>query len=339
MEKDTKLLEKEVKTPAETDGDFKEDTSPKKTAMQELKDKIALLQKFSLAWTIISMIISTGFLIYSVFGKFGEPTYRYVAFGILGAYILVFIALLIFASEGKKKKRMLLKTYKTGIAVFKGILNIVYCALTITVLLYSFSGSETEKILSWIITIATLVFAVLSIVFKIVVLILSNLIPKLAKLGAQAAKEAIEEKINESPTLTQVVNYVKKRETRKKLKAQKKAQRAERKLLRQKEKEQKPIESFRSDVTEGAALPAGEVNAIENAKPIHTDSGRGKDEKAGIFASLKNKTLKAKEKAAELKDSAVQKAEQYIERDENGRFSFKLKKTKEKVASDDISDN
>ena len=66
MEKDTELLEKEVKTPAETDGDFKEDTSPKKTAMQELKDKIALLQKFSLAWTIISMIISTGFLIYSV---------------------------------------------------------------------------------------------------------------------------------------------------------------------------------------------------------------------------------------------------------------------------------
>ena len=55
MEKDTELLEKEVKTPAETDGDFKEDTSPKKTAMQELKDKIALLQKFSLAWTIISM--------------------------------------------------------------------------------------------------------------------------------------------------------------------------------------------------------------------------------------------------------------------------------------------
>ena len=157
MEKDTELLEKEVKTPAETDGDFKEDTSPKKTAMQELKDKIALLQKFSLAWTIISMIISTGFLIYSVFGKFGEPTYRYVAFGILGAYILVFIALLIFASEGKKKKRMLLKTYKTGIAVFKGILNIVYCALTITVLLYSFSGSEAEKILSWIITIATLI--------------------------------------------------------------------------------------------------------------------------------------------------------------------------------------
>ena len=331
MEKNTEV-EKEVKTPSEIDGDFKEDTSPKKTAMQELKDKIALLQKFSLAWTIISMIISTGFLIYSVFGKFGEPTYRYVAFGILGAYILVFIALLIFASEGKKKKRMLLKTYKTGIAVFKGILNIVYCALTITVLLYSFSGSEAEKILSWIITIATLIFAVLSIVFKIVVLILSNLIPKLAKLGAQAAKEAIEEKINESPTLTQVVNYVKKRETRKKLKAQKKAQRAERKLLRQKEKEQKPIESFRSDVTEGAALPAGEINVIENAEPEAEKS-------KGFFASFKDKAAKAKDKVAELKDAAARKAEQYVEKDENGKLSFKLKRAKDKVASDDLSDN
>ena len=331
MEKNAEV-EKEVKTRSEIDGDFKEDTSPKKTAMQELKDKIALLQKFSLAWTIISMIISTGFLIYSVFGKFGEPTYRYVAFGILGAYILVFIALLIFASEGKKKKRMLLKTYKTGIAVFKGILNIVYCALTITVLLYSFSGSEAEKILSWIITIATLIFAVLSIVFKIVVLILSNLIPKLAKLGAQAAKEAIEEKINESPTLTQVVNYVKKRETRKKLKAQKKAQRAERKLLRQKEKEQKPIESFRSDVTEGAALPAGEINVIENAEPEAEKS-------KGFFASFKDKAAKAKDKVAELKDAAARKAEQYVEKDENGKLSFKLKRAKDKVASDDLSDN
>lgn len=278
MEKNTEV-EKEVKTPSEIDGDFKEDTSPKKTAMQELKDKIALLQKFSLAWTVISMIISTGFLIYSVFGKFGEPTYRYVAFGILGAYILIFIALLIFASEGKKKKRMLLKTYKTGIAVFKGILNVVYCSLTITVLLYSFSGSETERILSWVITIATLVFAVLSIVFKIVVLILSNLIPKLAKLGAQAAKEAIEEKINESPTLTQVVNYVKKRETKKKLKALKKAQKEEKKQLKQKEKEERALIARQSE--EGELQTAGEVNVIENAEPEAE-----KAEKTKVFLPL-----------------------------------------------------
>ena len=330
MEKDTELLEKEVKTPAETDGDFKEDTSPKKTAMQELKDKIALLQKFSLAWTIISMIISTGFLIYSVFGKFGEPTYRYVAFGILGAYILIFIALLIFASEGKKKKRMLLKTYKTGIAVFKGILNVVYCTLTITVLLYSFSGSETERILSWVITIATLVFAVLSIVFKIVVLILSNLIPKLAKLGAQAAKEAIEEKINESPTLTQVVNYVKKRETKKKLKALKKAQKEEKKQLKQKEKEERAIIARQSE--EGELQTAGEVNVIENAEPEAEKS-------KGFFASFKDKTAKAKDKVTELKDAAARKVEQYVEKDENGKLSFKLKRAKDKVASDDLSDN
>lgn len=333
MEKDTKLLEKEVKTPAETDGDFKEDTSPKKTAMQELKDKIALLQKFSLAWTVISMIISTGFLIYSVFGKFGEPTYRYVAFGILGAYILIFIALLIFASEGKKKKRMLLKTYKTGIAVFKGILNVVYCTLTITVLLYSFSGSETERILSWVITIATLVFAVLSIVFKIVVLILSNLIPKLAKLGAQAAKEAIEEKINESPTLTQVVNYVKKRETKKKLKALKKAQKEEKKQLKQKEKEERALIARQSE--EGELQTAGEVNVIENAEP----EAEKAEKRKGFFASFKDKTAKAKDKVAELKDAAARKAEQYVEKDENGKLSFKLKRAKDKVASDDLSDN
>lgn len=329
MEKNTEV-EKEVKTPSEIDGDFKEDTSPKKTAMQELKDKIALLQKFSLAWTVISMIISTGFLIYSVFGKFGEPTYRYVAFGILGAYILIFIALLIFASEGKKKKRMLLKTYKTGIAVFKGILNVVYCTLTITVLLYSFSGSETERILSWVITIATLVFAVLSIVFKIVVLILSNLIPKLAKLGAQAAKEAIEEKINESPTLTQVVNYVKKRETKKKLKALKKAQKEEKKQLKQKEKEERALIARQSE--EGELQTAGEVNVIENAEPEAEKS-------KGFFASFKDKTAKAKDKVAELKDAAARKAEQYVEKDENGKLSFKLKKAKDKVASDDLSDN
>ena len=329
MEKNAEV-EKEVKTPSEIDGDFKEDTSPKKTAMQELKDKIALLQKFSLAWTIISMIISTGFLIYSVFGKFGEPTYRYVAFGILGVYILIFVALLIFASEGKKKKRMLLKTYKTGIAVFKGILNVVYCTLTITVLLYSFSGSETERILSWVVTIATLVFAVLSIVFKIVVLILSNLIPKLAKLGAQAAKEAIEEKINESPTLTQVVNYVKKRETKKKLKALKKAQKEEKKQLKQKEKEERALIARQSE--EGELQTAGEVNVIENVEPEAEKS-------KGFFASFKDKTAKAKDKVAELKDAAARKAEQYVEKDENGKLSFKLKRAKDKVASDDLSDN
>ena len=225
---------------------------------------------------------------------------------------------------------MLLKTYKTGIAVFKGILNVVYCSLTITVLLYSFSGSETERILSWVVTIATLVFAVLSIVFKIVVLILSNLIPKLAKLGAQAAKEAIEEKINESPTLTQVVNYVKKRETKKKLKALKKAQKEEKKQLKQKEKEERAIIARQSE--EGELQTAGEVNVIENAEPEAEKS-------KGFFASFKDKTAKAKDKVAELKDAAARKAEQYVEKDENGKLSFKLKRAKDQVASDDLSDN
>ena len=46
------------------EGEFKEDTSPKKTAMQELKDKIAVFKKLSLAWTVISLVFSTAFLVY-----------------------------------------------------------------------------------------------------------------------------------------------------------------------------------------------------------------------------------------------------------------------------------
>ena len=42
---------------------------------------------------------------------------------------------------------------------------------------------------------------------------------------------------------------------------------------------------------------------------------------------------------AELKDAATRKVEQYVEKDENGKLSFKLKRAKDKVASDDLSDN
>ncbi len=87
------------------EGEFKEDTLPKKTAMQELKDKIAVFQKLSLAWTIISLLFSTAFLIYSVFAKFGNPIYRYVSLGALGIYVLIFLSLFIFAVEGKKKNQ------------------------------------------------------------------------------------------------------------------------------------------------------------------------------------------------------------------------------------------
>ena len=50
-------------------GEFKEETAPKKTALQEMKDKIAVFQKLSLAWTIVSLLFSTAYLIYSVFTK------------------------------------------------------------------------------------------------------------------------------------------------------------------------------------------------------------------------------------------------------------------------------
>lgn len=221
------------------EGEFKEDTAPKKTAMQELKDKIAVFKKLSLAWTIISLVFSTAFLVYSIFSKFGNPVYRYVSIAALGAYVLIFVVLFVFAVLGKKKKRMLLKTYKTGISVFKAILNVIHTVLTIGVILSSVSGSEISRTISLLVCIFTIIFAVLTVVFKLVTLILTNVIPKLAKLGAQIAKEAVDEKIKESKTLTNIVSYAKKRNLKSKEKAAKKKEKAEKKAEKMRLKEER----------------------------------------------------------------------------------------------------
>ncbi|MGN1097154.1 MAG: hypothetical protein ACI4QU_04895 [Christensenellales bacterium] len=270
-------------------GEFKEETTPKKTAMQELKDKIAVFQKLSLAWTIISLLFSTAFLVYSVFTKFGNPIYRYVSLGALGIYVLIFLSLFIFAVEGKKKKRMLLKTYKTGISVFKAILNVIHTVLTISVVLSSVSGSEINKVVSLLVAILTILFAALTIVFKLVTLILTNVIPKLAKLGAQIAKEAIDEKIKESKTLTNIVTYAKNRSVKKKAKAERKKQKeeaaAEKKRLKEERKADKLAKSGESatssqTVAENAVLT--DVNQSSTGRNTALP-GDGKREKRVVF--------------------------------------------------------
>ncbi len=249
------------------EGEFKEDTSPKKTAMQELKDKIAVFKKLSLAWTVISLVFSTAFLVYSIFSKFGNPVYRYVSIAALGAYVLIFVVLFVFAVLGKKKKRMLLKTYKTGISVFKAILNVIHTVLTIGVILSSISGSEISRTISLLVCIFTIVFAVLTVVFKLVTLILTNVIPKLAKLGAQIAKEAVDEKIKESKTLTNIVSYVKKRNLKSKAKAAKKKEKAEKKAEKMRLKEERKANGIASQ-TESSLITAenSENNAEEKTE-------------------------------------------------------------------------
>lgn len=280
-------------------GEFKEETTPKKTAMQELKDKIAVFQKLSLAWTIISLLFSTAFLIYSVFAKFGNPIYRYVSLGALGIYVLIFLSLFIFAVEGKKKKRMLLKTYKTGISVFKAILNVIHTVLTISVVLSSVSGSEINKVVSLLVAILTILFAALTIVFKLVTLILTNVIPKLAKLGAQIAKEAIDEKIKESKTLTNIVTYAKNRSVKKKAKAERKRQKeeaaAEKKRLKEERKADKLAKNGESATS---SQTAKENSTLTDVNQSATDSrnsalsGDGKTGKrSGFFRKVSPKTI------------------------------------------------
>lgn len=253
------------------EGEFKEDTAPKKTAMQELKDKIAVFKKLSLAWTIISLVFSTAFLIYSIFSKFGNPVYRYVSIAALGAYVLIFVVLFVFAVLGKKKKRMLLKTYKTGISVFKAILNVIHTVLTIGVILSSVSGSEISRTISLLVCIFTIIFAVLTVVFKLVTLILTNVIPKLAKLGAQIAKEAVDEKIKESKTLTNIVSYAKKRNLKSKEKAAKKKEKAEKKAEKLRLKEEKKASKSASQTEDSLTVVD---NAASNAEDMAASTKR-----------------------------------------------------------------
>lgn len=257
------------------EGEFKEDTSPKKTAMQELKDKIAVFKKLSLAWTIISLVFSTAFLIYSIFSKFGNPVYRYVSIAALGAYVLIFVVLFVFAVLGKKKKRMLLKTYKTGISVFKAILNVIHTVLTIGVILSSVSGSEISRTISLLVCIFTIIFAVLTVVFKLVTLILTNVIPKLAKLGAQIAKEAVDEKIKESKTLTNIVSYAKKRNLKSKEKAAKKKEKAEKKAEKMRLKEERKANGIASQTEDSLTVVDNTAsNEASNAEDMAASTKR-----------------------------------------------------------------
>ena len=107
-------------------------------------------------------------------------------------------------------------------------------------------------------------FAALTIVFKLVTLILTNVIPKLAKLGAQIAKEAIDEKIKESKTLTNIVTYAKNRSVKKKAKAERKRQKEEAAAEKKRLKEAKKAAKKNGGVVETVEVVEETVEVVEN---------------------------------------------------------------------------
>ena len=78
--------------------------STKSSVIVKAKNKIGLLEKLSFAWTIISVLFSTGFMIFAVATRWGNSKYIYILLGIICAYIFVFVLIIALRNVFAKKK-------------------------------------------------------------------------------------------------------------------------------------------------------------------------------------------------------------------------------------------
>lgn len=202
-----------------------------------VKQKTTILQKLSLAWTILSVLFSIGFMVFGIVSKWGDTRIIIVLIAIIAAYILIF-SLFIFLSFKHDKKMLLLKSsgdinsidnkekerlekqyaknnkkvvrrmadLKSGLSILKAVMNILYIVMTMAVMASAWGMRDIHSVFAWIVIALSLLLAALSLVFKLATLILKKVVlPRIAKKGTYTVYHVIDGKIQEKKKLNNVL--------------------------------------------------------------------------------------------------------------------------------------
>ncbi|MDE6060356.1 MAG: hypothetical protein K2G31_02675 [Clostridia bacterium] len=133
-----------------------------------VKEKMSLIRKLSAIWTLVSTAYAIVSTCLFVSRDWVSSTVSYVLIGILSAYILVFIGLIIFVVRNPKKGTRATKYYKTVLKIYKTLINIVFLILTAV----SMAGMAATDMSAgkWFMFVMSFIVAFVQLGFKLAML-------------------------------------------------------------------------------------------------------------------------------------------------------------------------
>ncbi|MDD4839904.1 MAG: hypothetical protein PHE93_04450 [Clostridia bacterium] len=212
----------------------------KSNTIVSTRQKISILEKLSFAWTILSVLFSTGFVIFAILTQWGATQYSYILLGIICLYIVVFASIIaIRAARGKKKQNLLmleaqsenegkasallqkenskrlkrtkkmLKDYKSGINILKAMTNFLFIVMTIILMCSAVSMRGTNSLIAWASVSVSLLLSLLSLTFKIATFAVKKTLPYIAKKGTYSLYEVIDGKVKEKTRTNKMIQKFK----------------------------------------------------------------------------------------------------------------------------------
>lgn len=113
-----------------------------------------------------------------------------------------------FERKVRKNTKKRIKALKSGLAILKGVSNVLYIIMTITVMAGAVSMNDAHSVFSWIVVSVSLLLAVGWLVFKTTLIILKSLIPKIVRKNTYAVYSVINGKVQEHERLNKFIKKV-----------------------------------------------------------------------------------------------------------------------------------
>jgi len=258
------------------------------TAMQRFNRAIKNLRLASFIATIVSLLWNTAFSLYIIFSRFGSyPVFGYVSLGILAVYIGISAGFFAYAKNNKERNKAV-KDYKRGVGIFKGVLNLLYAAMLVTIIAGA-RGADNSFMTAFI----TLLFAIVSLSIKVAIFSISKVMPKLFKFGAEIAIEVAEEKIKEYKLGSAVLKFA-----QKKKRANKGEESGENKIS------ESLTKNLRADTLTGGKTDNKSIKGDEDSVAFWLGKGFGallQSAKCKLKAKIQNSKEQRKEKKEQKK--------------------------------------
>ena len=169
MAKQAKFKPKESTVPeVSVSGDYSQEQieqAAKEAVAEERGKDLTVLQKFNIAWTLISTLYAIVSVCTFIAKKWVDSVYTYALIPLLAIFIIVFIALAVLMFKDPKKLKNGVSTYRKVLGIFKAFVNVFFLALTAV----SMAGIATSEpdIVKWAVFCVTLFVALVQLALKI----------------------------------------------------------------------------------------------------------------------------------------------------------------------------
>ena len=158
----------------------------KQSITNKVKAKMDKAQRVFLVSNVLMTLLFAASSILKMLNDFTSSTLQFLTLGLLGAYVVAFIVLIVLFKKDKNSLKTNMKNYKFSIKVMKQVVNIMNLALALSVMMEAITeDSGFQQIFALIVAVIGIAMAVFKFILSVIKFILKK---KRAK--KKAAKKA-----------------------------------------------------------------------------------------------------------------------------------------------------